>query len=209
MVGVSRPLYASTALVATRQNQPELLGAGAGLASAVAVESGTNLGETVEIKARGYWEQVWIRFRRDTFAIGGGVFIIVLFLVAFVGAPIAAGCLVTRSIPPGSLVQAEPPTVRSRGGVGPRSLSAAATARMNSAPSSDAVRSSRCGERGPDSDPPPSSAPRRYAPRQQERATIRRGGRSSGAPRRSTTPASRSTARADSSPATWSWYRVA
>src|SRR5206468_4316528 len=89
MVGVSRPLYASTALVATRQNQPELLGAGAGLASAVAVESGTNLGETVEIKARGYWEQVWIRFRRDTFAIGGGVFIIVLFLVAFVGAPIA------------------------------------------------------------------------------------------------------------------------
>ena len=45
------------------------------------------------------------------------------------GSKIAAGCLVTRSIPPGSLVQAEPPTVRSRGGVGPRSLSAAATAR--------------------------------------------------------------------------------
>ena len=34
--------------------------------------SRTELGE-IEIKARGYWEQVWIRFRRDKFAIAGGV----------------------------------------------------------------------------------------------------------------------------------------
>ena len=41
------------------------------------------------------------------------------------GSKIAAGCVVTRSIPAGSLVQGEIPTVRARDGVGPRSLSAA------------------------------------------------------------------------------------
>ena len=45
------------------------------------------------VRARGYWEQVWRRFRRDKVAIGGGVFIIALFLIAFVGAPIAAHAL--------------------------------------------------------------------------------------------------------------------
>ncbi len=42
-----------------------------------------------QIKARGYWEQVWTRFKRDRLAIGGGITIIVLLLGAFVGAPIA------------------------------------------------------------------------------------------------------------------------
>ena len=41
------------------------------------------------VKARGYWELVWIRFRRDKLAIAGGVFSFLLLLVAFVGAPIA------------------------------------------------------------------------------------------------------------------------
>jgi peptide/nickel transport system permease protein len=45
------------------------------------------------VKARGYWEQIWIRLRRDKFAIAGGVFIIVMFVVAFIGAPIAAKLL--------------------------------------------------------------------------------------------------------------------
>jgi serine O-acetyltransferase len=44
------------------------------------------------------------------------------------GSKIAAGCLVTRSIPAGSLVQAEPPAVRPRDGVGPRGVSPAASA---------------------------------------------------------------------------------
>jgi peptide/nickel transport system permease protein len=65
-----------------------VLGSGPGLASAVALESGTELGE-IEIKARGYWEQVWRRFRRDKIAITGGIVIIFLILSAFVGAPIA------------------------------------------------------------------------------------------------------------------------
>ena len=62
---------------------------GAGLGAAVAVESGTGLGETEEIRARGYWELVWRRFRRDKVAIASGVFIILLLFVAFGGAPIA------------------------------------------------------------------------------------------------------------------------
>src|ERR1700704_2838886 len=44
----------------------------------------------MEVKARGYWEQVWRRFKRDKIAIGGGITIILLILAAFVGAPIAA-----------------------------------------------------------------------------------------------------------------------
>ena len=44
------------------------------------------------VKARGYWELIWIRLRRDKLAIAGGIFIIFMFLVAFVGAPIASHC---------------------------------------------------------------------------------------------------------------------
>jgi peptide/nickel transport system permease protein len=67
----------------------DLLSSGAGLASAIAVEVHGELGEPEAIKARGYWEQVWLRFRRDRVAIAGGVFIALLFLIAFVGAPLA------------------------------------------------------------------------------------------------------------------------
>jgi peptide/nickel transport system permease protein len=63
---------------------------GAGLGAAIATESGTELGEVHEIRARGYWELVWRRFRRDKVAIASGIFIILLILVAFGGAPIAA-----------------------------------------------------------------------------------------------------------------------
>jgi ABC-type dipeptide/oligopeptide/nickel transport system permease subunit len=69
--------------------KPELLSSGAGLASAIAIETHGELGEGEQIKARGYWEQVWLRLRRDKVAIAGALFIVVLFLVAFVGAPIA------------------------------------------------------------------------------------------------------------------------
>src|SRR5215475_16201898 len=63
---------------------------GAGLGAAVAQESGTELGQAEEqVRARGYWELVWRRFRRDKVAIASGVFIILLIAVAFGGAPIA------------------------------------------------------------------------------------------------------------------------
>jgi peptide/nickel transport system permease protein len=82
-------LFASLA-VATEQKERELVGSQAGLASAVAVETHGELGETEEVRARGYWEQVWRRFRRDKLAIVSGVFIIALVLTAIIGGPIAA-----------------------------------------------------------------------------------------------------------------------
>src|SRR6059058_5688261 len=62
-------------------------GAG-GLGAAVAAETGGALGEVEAIRARGYWELVWRRFRRDKVAIGSGVFIILLIFFAFGAAPI-------------------------------------------------------------------------------------------------------------------------
>jgi peptide/nickel transport system permease protein len=79
--------------MATREHQPDVLSSGAGLAAAVAVETGPELGEVVPVRARGYWEQVWLRFRRDRVAISGGLFIVFLFLAAFVGGPVAARLL--------------------------------------------------------------------------------------------------------------------
>jgi len=45
---------------------------------------------TTAVKARGYWELVWIRFRRDKLALASVGFIILLLVGSFVGAPIAA-----------------------------------------------------------------------------------------------------------------------
>ncbi|MDQ2983149.1 MAG: ABC transporter permease [Actinomycetota bacterium] len=75
------------------QDKPEVLSAGAGLAATVAAETHGELGEHEEIRARGYWEQVWLRFKRDKAAIGGGLYIIFLILAAFGGAPLAAKLL--------------------------------------------------------------------------------------------------------------------
>jgi len=72
----------------------ELISAQAGLAAAVAVESGPDLGEGTEpVRARSYWEQVWIRFRRDKVAMASGFFVIFLVLVAIFGGPLAAALL--------------------------------------------------------------------------------------------------------------------
>jgi peptide/nickel transport system permease protein len=70
------------------QDQVVVSGA-AGLGAAVATESGGELGELEAVKARGYWELVWRRFRRDKVAIASAIFIVLLILTAFVGAPIA------------------------------------------------------------------------------------------------------------------------
>jgi peptide/nickel transport system permease protein len=77
--------------MATEDKQIDLVPAGAGLGTAVAVEAGPELGEGV--RARGYWELVWRRFRRDRVAIASAIFIVFLFLAAFVGAPLAARLL--------------------------------------------------------------------------------------------------------------------
>src|SRR2546423_11844934 len=64
-------------------------GAPGGLIADVASETGGALGQVEEIRARGYWELVARRFRRDKVAIAGGIFIVLLIAVAFGGAPIA------------------------------------------------------------------------------------------------------------------------
>ena len=77
-----------------RRRKPTISPRAAGLARGGRAEVGSRARRGTEpVRARGYWEQVWLRFRRDKVAIGGGVFIIFLFLVAFVGAPIAAHIL--------------------------------------------------------------------------------------------------------------------
>jgi ABC-type dipeptide/oligopeptide/nickel transport system permease subunit len=57
------------------------------------VQASVSVPAAQTVKVRGYWELIWIRLRRDRFAIAGGIFIIVLFLAAFVGAPIASRLL--------------------------------------------------------------------------------------------------------------------
>ncbi len=75
--------------MATQQEQPPVLPAGAGLG--VAVEAPPELAAPAEqIKARGYWELAWLRFKRDKVAIASGIFIVLLVLVCFVGGPVSA-----------------------------------------------------------------------------------------------------------------------
>jgi peptide/nickel transport system permease protein len=48
-----------------------------------------DLGEVGEIKARGYWEQVWRRFKRDRVAIASVFFLVFLVIASYPGAWIA------------------------------------------------------------------------------------------------------------------------
>ena len=73
----------------TTEHKPEILGSGAGLAGSIEAESGTELGEVMEVRARGYWEQVWRRFRQDKVAIGSVVFLVLLVLTVYPGAWLA------------------------------------------------------------------------------------------------------------------------
>lgn len=72
-----------------RGTEKDILSSGAGLAAAIAVESGTELGELAPVEARSYWNQVWRSFRKDKLAIASGIFIIFLVIIAAVGGPIA------------------------------------------------------------------------------------------------------------------------
>jgi peptide/nickel transport system permease protein len=46
-----------------------------------------------DIHARGYWNQIWRRFRSDRAALAGAIVILVLLLAAFLGAPLASHLL--------------------------------------------------------------------------------------------------------------------
>jgi peptide/nickel transport system permease protein len=76
--------------VSSAPDRSELVGAQAGLAAVASAETHGELGQgEIEVRAKGYWEQVWIRFKRDKVAIASGVFIIFLVFVAIFGGPIA------------------------------------------------------------------------------------------------------------------------
>jgi peptide/nickel transport system permease protein len=75
--------------MSSKDQQTDLLSSGAGLGAAVALESGPDMGGEQQVRARGYWEGVWRRLRRDRLAIGSAIFIVLLFLTAFIGAPLA------------------------------------------------------------------------------------------------------------------------
>jgi peptide/nickel transport system permease protein len=71
--------------------QPErtaLPGAAVGVGTTGAIEA-----DAGDVRARGYWEQAWRRFRRDRIAVLSGIVIILIVLVAFIGAPIAVHVL--------------------------------------------------------------------------------------------------------------------
>ena len=63
----------------------------AAVGSGVSGEIGADPDE--QVRARGYWEQAWRRFRRDRIALASGIVIILIVLVAFIGAPLAADIL--------------------------------------------------------------------------------------------------------------------
>jgi peptide/nickel transport system permease protein len=52
--------------------------------AAVAVESPPL--PAVEVQARGYWELVWLRLRRDRMAIAGGLVVLLLLACNLLGA---------------------------------------------------------------------------------------------------------------------------
>ena len=76
--------------MAATEHKHDRIGAGAGLAGAIEAESGTELGTVdADVRARGYWEQVWRRFRRDRVAIASIVFLVFLVLAVYPGAWLA------------------------------------------------------------------------------------------------------------------------
>ena len=70
-------------LVSTTRSNTEVLGSGAGLAGTDRRGVGRpSSARTSDVKARGYWEQVWRRFKRDRVAIASVFFLVFLVLAA-------------------------------------------------------------------------------------------------------------------------------
>jgi peptide/nickel transport system permease protein len=78
--------------MSTTPSQFEPAGAG-GVGGLIVDEPLVDESAPAQIKARGYWEQVWIRFKRDKVALGSIVFIVLLVIAAFPGAWLASKLL--------------------------------------------------------------------------------------------------------------------
>ncbi len=59
----------------------------------VTVAGEPDVDQVKKVEARGYWELVWTRFKRDRLAVASVGFIIFLLLTAYAGAPLAAHLL--------------------------------------------------------------------------------------------------------------------
>jgi len=78
-------------MATSHDQQGDLLSSQVGLANDVSIETRGQLGQGEEtVRARGYWEQVWRRFRRDKVAVASGALIIFIIVGAIFGGPIAA-----------------------------------------------------------------------------------------------------------------------
>jgi peptide/nickel transport system permease protein len=71
--------------MSTTAREDEVLGATTGLGADVVLEPVA----TGAVRARGYWELVWRRFRRDRIALGSICFLVLVILVCYPGAWIA------------------------------------------------------------------------------------------------------------------------
>ena len=77
--------------MAQREEKVVVSAGAGGLGAAIATESGADLGvELDDVRARGYWEQVWRRLRHDKVAIASGIVIILLIAVAPSGSSCSA-----------------------------------------------------------------------------------------------------------------------
>ncbi|HEX6763624.1 MAG TPA: ABC transporter permease [Gaiellaceae bacterium] len=74
------------------QTEHDAMGGGASITSLPAADAEPLILDD-QIKARGYWESVWLTLRKDKAALGGGITVIVLILLCFVAAPIFAAIL--------------------------------------------------------------------------------------------------------------------
>jgi peptide/nickel transport system permease protein len=77
----------------TEIEKQRLIPAGAGVGDVAGTVEVPAVAGATSVRARGYWESVWLRLRRDKLALVGAGFIVFLILVAFAGAPIAAHLL--------------------------------------------------------------------------------------------------------------------
>ncbi|MBA3348084.1 MAG: ABC transporter permease [Actinobacteria bacterium] len=75
--------------MATPTKQPAVHPVGAGLGSDMALSADAILDGPDSIVARGYWEQIWRRFKRDRIAIASIVFLVLLLLIVYPGAWLA------------------------------------------------------------------------------------------------------------------------
>ena len=76
--------------MATPTKEPAVHPVGAGLGTDMALSVDAAIDGPESVKARGYWEQIWRRFKRDRIAIASIFFLVLLVLIVYPGAWLAS-----------------------------------------------------------------------------------------------------------------------